>query len=135
MHIICRYLNCRAVPSPGLPQGVFPPRTYDDLGLPPHWYGCLEWQYPPHQRMGAYEEQGRAVNHMKAGISTADRLVTVSGEGRGAKGLGLAAQIPRTVHPQCLRVQKCCLHSVQPASGDLADHMCPPAACCCACWP
>lgn len=59
-------------------QGVFPPRTYDDLGLPPHWYGCLEWQYPPHQRMGAYEEQGRAVNHMKAGISTADRLVTVS---------------------------------------------------------
>lgn len=28
--------------------------------------------------MGAYEEEGRAVNHIKAGIITADRVVTVS---------------------------------------------------------
>ena len=27
--------------------------------------------------MGAYEEEGRAVNHIKAGIITADRVVTV----------------------------------------------------------
>lgn len=27
--------------------------------------------------MGSYEEQGRAVNHMKAGLTTADRVVTV----------------------------------------------------------
>jgi hypothetical protein len=24
-----------------------------------------EWQYPPHQRQGSYEEEGRAVNHLK----------------------------------------------------------------------
>mmetsp|Transcript_28797 Transcript_28797/g.73405 ORF Transcript_28797/g.73405 Transcript_28797/m.73405 type:complete len:610 (-) Transcript_28797:1027-2856(-) len=59
-------------------QGVFSPRTYGGLGLPGDWYGALEWQYPPHQRQGAYEEEGRAVNHMKAGIITADRVVTVS---------------------------------------------------------
>ena len=35
-------------------------------------------QYPPEQRMGAYEEEGRAMNHLKAGIITADRIVTVS---------------------------------------------------------
>lgn len=34
-------------------------------GLPGHWYGALEWQYPPHQRQGSYEEEGRAVNTMK----------------------------------------------------------------------
>lgn len=59
-------------------QGVFPPGTYAGLDLPGDWYKCLEWQYPPHQRQGAYEEEGRAVNHMKAGITTADRVVTVS---------------------------------------------------------
>ncbi|CAG9461329.1 unnamed protein product [Pedinophyceae sp. YPF-701] len=59
-------------------QGVFPPGTFKDLGLPDQWYGCLEWQYPPHQRMGAYEEEGRAVNTMKAAIITCDRVVTVS---------------------------------------------------------
>jgi len=33
----------------------------------------------PHpQRQGSYAEEGRSVNHMKAGIATADRLVTVS---------------------------------------------------------
>ena len=59
-------------------QGVFPPHTFNDLGLPPHWYGAVEFQYPPHQRQGSYAEEGRSVNHLKAGISTADRLVTVS---------------------------------------------------------
>jgi len=58
-------------------QGVFPPGSYWNLGLPDNWYGTLEWQYPPDQRMGAYEEEGRAVNHIKAGIITADRIVTV----------------------------------------------------------
>ncbi|PNW83927.1 hypothetical protein CHLRE_04g215150v5 [Chlamydomonas reinhardtii] len=59
-------------------QGVFPPYTYESLGLPPHWYGCLEWQYPPHQRQGSWAEEGRSVNHLKAGLTTADRVVTVS---------------------------------------------------------
>ncbi|CAL8470831.1 g10373 [Coccomyxa elongata] len=59
-------------------QGVFPPKTFAMYGLPGHWYGALEWQYPPHQRQGSYEEEGRAVNTMKGGISTADRIVTVS---------------------------------------------------------
>ena len=56
---------------------MFPPGSYWNLGLPDSWYGTLEWQYPPEQRMGAYEEEGRAVNHIKAGIITADRVVTV----------------------------------------------------------
>ncbi|KAG2500469.1 hypothetical protein HYH03_002036 [Edaphochlamys debaryana] len=59
-------------------QGVFPPGSFYELGLPPHWYGCLEWQYPPHQRQGSWAEEGRSVNHMKAGLTTADRIVTVS---------------------------------------------------------
>mmetsp|Transcript_36244 Transcript_36244/g.80653 ORF Transcript_36244/g.80653 Transcript_36244/m.80653 type:complete len:615 (-) Transcript_36244:1049-2893(-) len=59
-------------------QGVYGPSTYADLGLPSHWYGALEYQYPPHQRMGSWAEEGRSVNHLKAGICTADRIVTVS---------------------------------------------------------
>jgi starch synthase len=39
---------------------------------------AMEYQYPPHLRQGAYEEEGRSVNTLKAGISVADRLVTVS---------------------------------------------------------
>lgn len=46
-------------------QGVFAPKTYATYGLPGHWYGALEWQYPPHQRQGSYEEEGRAVNTLK----------------------------------------------------------------------
>lgn len=46
-------------------QGVFPPSTYASLGLPPDWYGALEYQYPPHERLGAYEEEGRSVNTLK----------------------------------------------------------------------
>ena len=46
-------------------QGVFAPKTYAEYGLPGSWYGALEWQYPPHQRQGSYEEEGRAVNTMK----------------------------------------------------------------------
>jgi hypothetical protein len=30
-------------------QGVYPPHTFKDLGLPKHWYGAVEYQYPPHQ--------------------------------------------------------------------------------------
>ena len=46
-------------------QGVFPPSTYASLGLPAEWYGALEYQYPPHERLGAYEEEGRSVNTLK----------------------------------------------------------------------
>jgi len=59
-------------------QGVYPPFTYNMLNLPSDWYGALEFQYPPHMRQGAYEEEGRCVNTLKAGISCADRVVTVS---------------------------------------------------------
>ncbi|KAA6428602.1 MAG: soluble starch synthase [Trebouxia sp. A1-2] len=58
--------------------GVYPPGTFSMLQLPKEWYNALEWQYPPHQRQGSYEEEGRCVNTMKAGISCADRVVTVS---------------------------------------------------------
>lgn len=59
-------------------QGVFPPGTFDSLGIPGEWYGALEYQYPPHLRMGSYEEEGRSVNTLKAAITTSDRVVTVS---------------------------------------------------------
>ena len=59
-------------------QGVFSPRVFPDLGIAGDWYGALEWQYPPHKRAGAYEEEGRAINFLKGGVATADRLVTVS---------------------------------------------------------
>ncbi|GFR41537.1 hypothetical protein Agub_g2250 [Astrephomene gubernaculifera] len=59
-------------------QGVFSPASFATLGLPDQWYGCLEWQYPPHQRQGSWAEEGRSVNHLKAGLTTADRIVTVS---------------------------------------------------------
>ncbi|GLI71524.1 hypothetical protein VaNZ11_016750 [Volvox africanus] len=59
-------------------QGVFSPSSFATLDLPPQWYGCLEWQYPPHQRQGSWAEEGRSVNHLKAGLITADRIVTVS---------------------------------------------------------
>jgi len=45
---------------------VFAPGTFEMLGLPSEWYGALEFQYPPHQRQGSYEEEGRAINTMKA---------------------------------------------------------------------
>lgn len=46
-------------------QGVYPPGSFKLLGMPGNWYTALEWQYPPHQRQGAYEEEGRAINTMK----------------------------------------------------------------------
>lgn len=46
-------------------QGVFPPGTFNELGLPGWWYGALEYQYPPHQRKGSYAEEGRSVNFLK----------------------------------------------------------------------
>ena len=59
-------------------QGVYPPGTFELLGLPGSWYEALEWQYPPEQRQGAYEEEGRAINTLKGAITTADRIVAVS---------------------------------------------------------
>ncbi|GMH34036.1 hypothetical protein BSKO_01870 [Bryopsis sp. KO-2023] len=59
-------------------QGVFPPSSFGTLHLPGEWYGALEWQYPPEERQGSYEEEGRSVNTLKAGLSTADRILTVS---------------------------------------------------------
>eukprot|EP00879_Flechtneria_rotunda_P022859 GHRR01024158.1.p1 GENE.GHRR01024158.1~~GHRR01024158.1.p1 ORF type:complete len:113 (+),score=19.06 GHRR01024158.1:941-1279(+) len=40
--------------------------------------GALEYQYPPHLRQGSYAEEGRSVNTLKAGLTVADRIVTVS---------------------------------------------------------
>lgn len=55
-------------------QGVFPPSSFNALGLPGDWYKALEWQYPPHQRQGAYEEEGRAVNTLKVASSYLSRV-------------------------------------------------------------
>jgi starch synthase len=59
-------------------QGVFPPGSFKQLGLPGEWYPAVEYQYPPHQRTGPWAEEGRSVNLLKAGVAVADRLVTVS---------------------------------------------------------
>lgn len=59
-------------------QGVFPPGQFGSLGLPPSWYPALEYQYPAWARKGAYEEEGRSLNYLKAAITTADRVMTVS---------------------------------------------------------
>lgn len=58
-------------------QGVEPAVTYDNLGLPPHWYGSLEWVFPEWAR--AHElDKGEAVNILKGAIVTSDRILTVS---------------------------------------------------------
>lgn len=49
-------------------QGVYPPSTFGMLGIPPAWYSSVEWQYPPHERQGAYEEEGRAINTLKVRV-------------------------------------------------------------------
>ena len=54
-----------SLPAWCVTQGVFPPGTFGQLGLKSNWYGSVEWQYPPHQRQGAYEEEGRAINTLK----------------------------------------------------------------------
>eukprot|EP00983_Pelagomonas_calceolata_P110063 1159626-Pelagomonas_calceolata.AAC.4 len=85
-------------------QGVFPPGSYWSLGLPDNWYGTLEWQYPPEQRMGAYEEEGRAVNHIKGGIITADRIVTRNleiGHPEVSRGGGQGCKADRRVCMRC----------------------------------
>lgn len=58
-------------------QGVEPATTYDNLGLPPDWYGALEWVFPNWARKHALDK-GEAVNILKGAIVTADRIVTVS---------------------------------------------------------
>ena len=65
------------------------------LGLPSEWYGALEFQYPPHQRQGSYEEEGRAINTMKArawrptptGVDTCQRNACYSIAHNAAWGL------------------------------------------------
>jgi hypothetical protein len=58
-------------------QGVEPATTYENLGLPPDWYGVLEWVFPNWARKHALDK-GEAVNILKGAIVTADRIVTVS---------------------------------------------------------
>uniref|UniRef100_A0A804I7X0 Starch synthase catalytic domain-containing protein n=1 Tax=Musa acuminata subsp. malaccensis TaxID=214687 RepID=A0A804I7X0_MUSAM len=58
-------------------QGVEPATTYEYMGLPPEWYGALEWIFPTWARKHALDK-GEAVNLLKGAIVTADRIVTVS---------------------------------------------------------
>jgi hypothetical protein len=44
---------------------VYAPGTFELLSLPGTWYGAVEFQYPPHLRQGAYEEEGRCINTLK----------------------------------------------------------------------
>lgn len=77
-HGVYRGARCVVAVHNLVHQGVFSPSSFESLGVPSEWYGALEWQYPPHQRMGSYEEEGRAINTLKAALTTADRIVTVS---------------------------------------------------------
>ncbi|KAJ6819270.1 starch synthase 1, chloroplastic/amyloplastic [Iris pallida] len=58
-------------------QGVEPATTYQNLGLPPEWYGALEWVFPTWARTHALDK-GEAVNILKGAIVTVDRIMTVS---------------------------------------------------------
>ncbi|XP_058095886.1 soluble starch synthase 1, chloroplastic/amyloplastic [Magnolia sinica] len=58
-------------------QGVEPGTTYMNLGLPPEWYGALEWVFPTWARKHALDK-GEAVNALKGAVVTADRILTVS---------------------------------------------------------
>ncbi|CAI9092572.1 OLC1v1027856C1 [Oldenlandia corymbosa var. corymbosa] len=58
-------------------QGVEPAATYDNLGLPPDWYGAVGWIFPTWARTHALDT-GEAVNVLKGAIVTADRILTVS---------------------------------------------------------
>ncbi|XP_068665965.1 soluble starch synthase 1, chloroplastic/amyloplastic-like [Aristolochia californica] len=58
-------------------QGVETATTYGNLGLPPQWYGVLEWVFPTWARRHALD-RGEAVNALKGAIVTADRILTVS---------------------------------------------------------
>ena len=48
---------------------MYPPSVFDQLNLKGWWYGTVEYQYPPHQRLGSYAEEGRSVNFMKVGLA------------------------------------------------------------------
>ncbi|CAG9463241.1 unnamed protein product [Pedinophyceae sp. YPF-701] len=50
-------------------QGVAPPASFGQLGVPSDWYRTLEWIYPGGKA---------AINVMKAALVTCDRVVTVS---------------------------------------------------------
>lgn len=54
-----------------------PAITYNNLGVPPEWYGALEWVFPTWARTHALDT-GEAVNVLKGAIVTADRILTVS---------------------------------------------------------
>ncbi|XP_047322110.1 soluble starch synthase 1, chloroplastic/amyloplastic [Impatiens glandulifera] len=58
-------------------QGVEPAVCFKNLGLPSEWYGALEWIFPTWARTHALDT-GEAVNVLKGGIVTADRILTVS---------------------------------------------------------
>lgn len=58
-------------------KGVESAETYKNLGLPPEWYGALEWVFPTWARTHALDP-GQAVNLLKGAVVTADRLLTVS---------------------------------------------------------
>ncbi|CAO2838614.1 unnamed protein product [Amaranthus hypochondriacus] len=58
-------------------QGVEAALTYENLGLPPQWYGALEWVFPEWARAHALDK-GEAVNILKGAIVTSDRILTVS---------------------------------------------------------
>lgn len=58
-------------------KGVEPATTYENLGLPPEWYGAMEWVYPTWVRKHPFDT-GATVNLLKGAIVTADRILTVS---------------------------------------------------------
>ncbi|KAK8968109.1 hypothetical protein KSP40_PGU014736 [Platanthera guangdongensis] len=67
-------------------QGVEPAATYDNLGLPPNWYGAVEWVFPTWARTHALDK-GETVNIMKGAIVSVDRIVTVSQRSRDLRWL------------------------------------------------
>jgi len=59
-------------------QGVEQGEMFYNLGLPDEWVAPLEWSFPEWSDQYNPENEGRAINFLKGGIVTCDRLLTVS---------------------------------------------------------
>lgn len=102
-----------------LMQGVYPPGTFAQLGLPGNWYGSLEWQYPPHQRQGAYEEEGRAINTLKVPTLIYMQYASSCVIHARAAEVHKAAEVTLLVSRSC----RCCLNTAACAPAGCLVHL------------
>jgi len=59
-------------------QGSYPSTAFSSLGLGGEWYGAMEWVVNARNASGQGTSAVRNINVLKAGLVTADKVVTVS---------------------------------------------------------